>query len=97
MVRPTLVQDVADRLAVALHGGVRVRVLEDGGGVVRGRTAGPPPARLLRAILDLAPAGAGTIDLRHDGRGRWHVRARGELASPRFEQRLRNLLGNALA
>ena len=94
----TPLQRLADRLALALRGGVRVRVLAvepRPRGVVRGRTPGPPPARILREVLDLRPPGPGTLDLHHDGRGRWKVRARGGLADPRFVQRVRNVLGNS--
>jgi hypothetical protein len=82
-------------LAVGWHGGVRVRILEgvpEPCGVVRGRTPGPPPDRLLQIVLDLKPAGAGTVDLIHDGRNNWQVRATGALAEPGFRQRLRNVL-----
>lgn len=81
-------------MAVSLGGGLRVRVLADGSAVVRGRTLGPPPERILGVVRELAPPGPGTVDLRHDGRGRWTIRGRGALADPRFEQRLRNVLGS---
>lgn len=91
----TRLQDTADWLAVTLWGGVRVRLSEDGTSTVRGRTAGPPPERILGIVRELAEDRAGTVDVRHDGRGHWRVRGGGELADPRFEQRLRNVLGNS--
>ena len=97
MAAPTLLQRVADSLAVTMSGGVRVRVLADGSGVVRGRTTGPPPERLLRTVLELEPQGPGTVDLVSQTRGRWRASASGALAEPRFQQRRRNVLGNALA
>jgi len=90
---PTFFQDIADRIAVA-GGGVRVRVLDGGAeGVVRGRTPGPPPERILKLVLELGPAAAGTVDLRNES-GRWRIRASDALGGDRFEQRLRNVLGN---
>jgi hypothetical protein len=90
---PTFFQDIADRIAVA-GGNVRVRIFPGGAeGVVRGRTPGPPPERILKLVLELGPGGAGTVDLRNEG-GRWRIRASEELGGDRFEQRLRNVLGN---
>ncbi len=84
---------LCDRAAVRRSGGVRVRVLPSGGGVVGGRTPGPPPERLVALVLELT-SGAGTVDLRNEGH-RWHVRALIDGArDPRLEQRLRNVLGN---
>ena len=91
----SLLERTSDWLAVTLGGGVRVRVFEDGRGTVHGRTPGPPPERILRLVLELAPDRAGTVDVRHDGRGRWTIRGGGALADPRLEQRLRNVLGNS--
>lgn len=81
-------------MAVGFSGGVRVRVLEDGTALVRGRTLGATPERLLSLVQELAPPGPGTVDLRHNGRGRWAIQGSGALADARFQQRLRNMLGN---
>jgi hypothetical protein len=94
----TFFQRIADRLALASHGGVRIRIVRSGGrlqGLVWGRTPGLPPQRILQEVLEIGPAGPGTIDLVHEERGSWTIRTSGELADPRFEQRLRNVLGNA--
>lgn len=94
---PTPLERFADWMAVGFSGGVRVRVLEDGTATVRGRTPGPPPERILSLVQDLAPPGPGTVDLRHNGRGRWTIQGSGALADARFQQRLRNMLGNHVA
>ena len=77
-----------------LSGGARVRVTGQGQAVVRGRiVAKLTPERVRRAVLDVGPPGAGTLDVVPYGRG-FRVRARGALADPRFLQRVRNVLGN---
>jgi hypothetical protein len=81
-----------DRFAVSRHGGVRVRILPDGTGVVLGRTPGPTPERILSEVRDLAP-GAGVVDVIRTN-GRLRVIGSGALANPAFLQRLRNVLGN---
>jgi hypothetical protein len=89
----TFFQEIADRLAV-VGGGMRVRIFVGGAeGVVRGRTQGPPPEKILKLVLELGPGAAGTVDLRNDN-GRWRIHASEELGGDRFEQRLRNVLGN---
>jgi hypothetical protein len=94
---PGFLERFLDKVAVAWTGGVRIRVHSEGDrllGTALGRTPGPPPERIVRIVLELAPQGPGTIDVVHHAQGHWMVRTRGELADPRLEQRLRNTLGN---
>ena len=96
MSEPTLLQRVMDRCATAVLGGVRVRILVAGDvpqGVVIGRIEGPTPRRLLDTVCGIRPPGAGVVHLWREN-GRWIVRGKGALDDPRFEQRLRNMLGN---
>lgn len=95
MQAPALLANLADHVAVAVHGGVRVRIrIVDGKPVanVLGRTVGAPPDRLKQLVLELAPDACGTVDLRNDGRGNWWIRASSSLAADSFVQRLRNVL-----
>jgi hypothetical protein len=84
---------LGDKLAVALHGGVRVRVDGEGGAVVLGKTAGPPPARIRSLVLELAE-GPGTVDVVNDGQ-RLRVTASASAGGERLAQRIRNVLGNS--
>ncbi len=96
MSAPGFLENLADRAAISWTRGVRIRVWREGErlkGRALGRTPGPPPERIVGMVLDLAPQGAGTIDLVHEARGSWTVRTGGALADPRLEQRLRNVLG----
>ncbi len=93
--RPTIAQRIVDQVAVTLHGGVRVRILrraEGVAGVVVGYASEPSPQQILETVLEVGPAGPGTVDLVKRSRGGWTVRARGALASRALEQRLRNVL-----
>jgi hypothetical protein len=75
---------------VAILGGMRVRVLASGEAIATGRTPGPPPPKLIAAVLDVRPPGEGVVHLWKEGR--WIVRGKGALADERFLQRLRNTL-----
>lgn len=95
---PSFWSKLADKAAIALSGGVRVRVWLEGTRLVGsaiGRTPGPPPDRLVKIVLELEPRNEGTVDLVHEPRGSWRVSTRGALADPRLEQRIRNVLGNS--
>jgi hypothetical protein len=97
MARPSWLQTIADRLAVALHGGVRIRVWQEDGkaqGAVRGGASTAQAARFLRTVLDLQPEGAGTVDFVGDGHGHWRITVRGSISDPTFEQRLRNVVAS---
>jgi hypothetical protein len=94
---PTFFQTAQDRVALALNGGVRVRVLDDGRAIVYGQTVGPPPDKLRRLVAEMvAESGgsAGTVDIRCSG-NRWKVSASKSCGGERLEQRLRNVLGNS--
>jgi hypothetical protein len=82
-----------DKLAVALHGGVRVRVDGEGGAVVLGKTSGPPPSRIRSLVLELAD-GPGTVDVVNEGNG-FRVTVSASAGGERLAQRLRNVLGNS--
>ncbi|MCY3024412.1 MAG: hypothetical protein NTW87_36015 [Planctomycetota bacterium] len=97
MAPPSWLQTTADKLAVWLHGGVRVRVWHADGkaqGSARGGNSSAQAARLLRTVLDLEPEGSGTVDLVSDGSGHWRITVRGSIADPTFEQRLRNVVAS---
>jgi len=94
---PSFFQSVQDRLALALNGGVRVRVLGDGKAIVYGQTVGPPPDRIRRLVAELVAengGGPGTVDVRYLG-DRWKVSASSSCGGERLEQRIRNVLGNS--
>jgi hypothetical protein len=93
----SLVERIIDRVSLAFRGGARVRVLEVGEtpcAVALGSpTGGLKPEKLRKIVLELARS-RGTVHVVHRD-GRWIVRTSGELSSPSFEQRLRNVIGNA--
>jgi hypothetical protein len=82
-----------DKLAVMMHGGVRVRVDAEGGAIVLGKTAGPPPMKIRSLVLELAD-GPGTVDVVNDGK-RLRVTVSASAGGERLAQRLRNVLGNS--
>ena len=97
MAAPSWCQRFADKFAVCVHGGARVRVWQADGkaqGSVYGGASQLQAERLLRLVLDLKPEGSGTVDVVHDGRGHTRISVRGSLADDGFEQRLRNVLVN---
>lgn len=97
---PTAWQRLADRLALALRGGVRVRVLRAGDEPVVIASGGPPGGgladRLAAEVALLRPPGPGTLDVLPGDRRPPPLRAGGALRDPRFLQRVRNVLGNRL-
>jgi hypothetical protein len=88
---------LVDTLAVAAHGGVRLRLRRGPGGLApsfTGRVQLPPSAALLALVEELGVDRPGTIDLAPRPSGAWLVRTRGPLASRALEQRLRNALAD---
>ncbi len=76
---------------------MRLRVWSANGqpsATVRGKIPGVHPAQLVKAVLDLAPAGPGVIDFHIDQNRVWKIRVQGKLQAGGFEQRLRNILVN---
>ena len=97
MAGPSWFQRFADRFAVCVHGGARVRVWQADGkalGCVFGGASEVQAERLLQRVLELKPERSGTVDIVNDGRGHMRITVRGPLADENLEQRLRNTLVN---
>ena len=83
-------------MAVALNGGVRIRIIRAQGGepgiTVRGNIKGYSAERFSMIVRDIKPDADGTVDVQYDRDGKWTVVVNGPLSEGSFAQRFRNVL-----